>query len=194
MGTKKQSAYIETFDVFENDDYDDDDDRGGNVEEEKKGGESDPWSASTWGDITTAVNAKDTPSIKTPTKSGETMTDFLFPVNTGTNNDDVESSFDSHAAFQFSAEALPPEFGYNPFVSRKNGTNSHTQQPSEQELFPPDPMANVSGDDSMLLLASSTNGEPSVRVTIREQFSTIYDDAGCLPSCHLEGTVFVSDL
>jgi hypothetical protein len=142
---------FDPFDVFDG------------VEEEKsakaKGGESNPWSDSTW-----------------------SASDMMM-------RGDAETSFDSHSAFQFSAEAA--EFGYNPFsqsaippmddAAPTSGTNT-----DEQDLFPSDPMATLSGEELAL-----EPGETTVRVAIREQFSTVYDDAGSPPSCFLEGSVFV---
>lgn len=109
-------------------------------------------------------------------------------------NSDVDTSFDSRASFfEFSAVQEPAEFGYNAFAkkddinSSSNNKNKNNQQPAD-DLFPWDPMASHSGND----LVSPEPGETTVMVVIREQFSTIYDDAGSTPSCNLEGSVFVS--
>ena len=55
-----------------------------------------------------------------------------------------------------------------------------------QDLFPSDPMATLSGEELAI-----EAGETTVRITIREQFSTVYDDAGSTPSCYLEGSIYV---
>lgn len=124
-------------------------------------------------------------SLWTPTTASSSTLDFKDP-------NDVDTSFDSHANFfGLSAVEAPAEFGFNPFAQRDD-SNSITQQQQQQletdEIFPWDPMANLVGND----LASPMPEETTVMVMIREQFSTIYDDAGSTPSCHLEGAVYVS--
>ncbi|CAB9504998.1 expressed unknown protein [Seminavis robusta] len=141
--------------------------------EEKQ--ESDPWSATSW-------------TTSTPT-SQLSLDLMMFP--------DVDTSFDS---LQFSAES-PPEFGYNPFS--KNGSKPAMVMAPKPELFPSDPMATLGGLSSSLNKTSimtntttttTTDKDATVRVSIREEFSTIYDDAGSTPSCCLEGSIYVQPL
>ena len=140
---------FDPFDVFDG------------VEEEKsakaKGGESNPWSDSSWGGTS----------------------EYLSTSHPAGAAADTDTSFDSHAAFQFSAEAAVVPGGSSGGFSSFGG--------AEPELFPSDPMATLSGEE----LAVET-GETTVRIAIREQFSTVYDDAGSAPSCYLEGTIYVS--
>jgi hypothetical protein len=66
-----------------------------------------------------------------------------------------------------------------------------------KDLFPSDPMANVSGNDLPVASSSATASaadEPTVRIHVREQFSTLYNDEGSPPESTLQGGIHVSNL
>ena len=161
------SNAFDPFDVFDG------------VEEEKsakaKGGESNPWSDSSWGGQTTE------------------LLNHHPPGNHNNNNHrdgDNETSFDSQAGFQFSAEeaaAVQANHPANHTTGSAGLSSTFTPTNNAGELFPTDPMATLSGE-----ALAVEPGETTVRIAIREQFSTVYDDAGSAPSCYLEGSIYVS--
>jgi len=203
------------------------------VEEEKsakaKGGESNPWSDSTWGGISELLSTTRSRAASTQVRAAATHT----TNDRGTNNADGggddddghqvgvgDTSFEySNSIFDFSSPAnataaeegedgtsrystefMSLEFGFNPFAganakardctlqtSKKERGNNNPTNDHRQELFPSDPMATLSGEESAV-----ETGETTVRITILEELSTVYDDAGNTPSSYLEGTIFVS--
>ena len=164
------SNAFDPFDVFDG------------VEEEKsakaKGGESNPWSDSSWGGQTSE------------------LLNHHPHANNNTNRDgDNETSFDSQAGFQFSAEeaATVGQANHHPMnptpaANTVGFSSTFTTPNNAEELFPTDPMATLSGE-----ALAVEPGETTVRIAIREQFSTVYDDAGSAPSCYLEGSIYVSE-
>jgi len=128
---------FDPFDVFDG------------VEEEKsakaKGGESNPWSDSSWGII-------------------------------------------------HSAAPPPPSSSLSSAPSTRN-IGAEEEGYAQEMLFPSDPMAMLlpqgDADLSVLELATKETDQLVVRVIIREQFATLYDDQGSPPSCNLEGSIHV---
>lgn len=164
------SNVFDPFDVFDG------------VEEEKsakaKGGESNPWSDSTWSGATSDLMMRADCAETSFDMNSVSPSAFQFDVTT-TNT----------GSMSIAASATSENFpGYNPFAApaASSAPTSSNNRSTTDMLFPSDPMATLSGEELTLDTAETT-----VRLTVREQFSTVYDDAGSPPSCYLEGSIFV---
>lgn len=111
-------------------------------------------------------------------KADKAFGDGFNPWPDSSNPWDQQTSFEA-SFFPFSAEK----------ASLKDETITNQRQQEAEELFPSDPMADVSGDDLVVGSCNQNNaaanngcGEDmpttSIRIAIREQFTSIYDDEG----------------